>query len=413
MTMGSKNKWSKREAIEKLLSFYATIEFKGGEEDLLKKPWRRVIRNEVDVSAYYEGHELNVALNVLMCNPDVADNYARNAVESYFAEEMILLKYRKEHAVETAIEELVEKFVSILPVEMNVYMKVYGAEVKEIEHVGAFTFVPANKFEALGISGIPEAYIQNIKDKIWENSPHVSVAVKACDANKAKVKAWEEFQWLENAIRLFLGSSFYDFGITSFNFSRVENAIVVQNGGHLKGTSSHLKGAPMPFDLRKMFESNSPIRKMVEILGKDEMLLNPIQRRLRHLVYLGGMAAHETTLAMAYFLGVSALETFFKNDTDRYVSASLAQQIVESVCFLVADEDKRRAVFEEMRPFYKNRSAFAHGGQKDIEQNDVRRVLEYLRIVVLKFLTDPILSKLQSAEEMAELVRTRKFGAKS
>jgi len=129
-------------------------------------------------------------------------------------------------------------------------------------------------------------------------------------------------------------------------------------------------------------------------------------------VYLGGLSVHEKVPEVSYFLGVSAFEALFQKETDKYVNPSIAQQIIESFCYLVADESHRRNVFETMRPFYGKRSAFAHGGKTIVSTGDLDLLRAYLRAAILKLIDDPELSRLKTIDEVAALICDKKFGAK-
>lgn len=288
-------------------------------------------------------------------------------------------------------------------------MPVYGIDVPSggLYSVGDFLFVPCDGYDALNFKTIITA---DIKNRMWGDLPHVAVTVFANDSGKAREKALREFQWLENTVRLFIDSDFYDFGVTSYNFSRVENALVAAKDGHVRGASSQLKGSSHPLSFGHVFDQQKILYKVVSAVGKRSEELTPYQCRIRHAIYLGGLSVHETSLSISYFLGVAALETLFQLDTDKYVSPSIAQQIVEAFCYLVVDEKQRRQTFEEMRSFYKRRSVVAHGGETNLSRRDVLLVRAYLRAAISKLLFDPVLSQIRTPQDMAEHIKNVKFG---
>ena len=402
-------KWSKRDAVESLLSFYQTVEPTADENEMKEKKWRGVYIDGRMVYAFYGEKELTRAVAIFMANNSVADRYKSNAVESRIADCLIEHKIKNSGDPNGAIDGLMAAIVETEPEELSVYMPVYGVDVPSggLYPVGDFLFIPHDGYDALNFKTI---IVTDIKNRMWEDLPHVAVTVWANDPNKAREKALREFQWLENAARLFIDSDFYDFGITSYNFSRVENAFVATKDGLVRGASSQLKGAPHPLRFDRIFDQQKILYKVVSVIGKRPENLTTYQSQIRHAIYLGGLSVHETSLPISYFLGVSALEALFQPDADKYVSPSIAQQIVEAFCYLVVDEKQRRQTFEEMRSFYKRRSAVAHGGVTDLSRKDVLLVRTYLRAAVSKLLFDPVLSQIRTPQDLAEHIKNVKFG---
>lgn len=295
---------------------------------------------------------------------------------------------------------------------MNVYMGIQGVSLSQRMKIGVFEFITAKDYDSLGIKVSPISFESHVKEQIWQGRDHVMVSVEACDSGKAREKAYAEFQWLENAIRFFIDFENCDIGIISFKGSSIENSLVTAANGTMRGTSSSLKGAFFPFPLEKAFAKGSPFYCVIDKLGRKHNDLTEFQKRIRHAVYLGGLSVHETIPEIAYFLCVSAFETLFQKEFDKYVNSSIAQQIVEAFCYLIANESKRREAFEQMRSFYGKRSAIAHGGKTEVTKQEVELVRSYLRVAIIKLLNDPILSNLKTIDDVSALILNKKFGAK-
>lgn len=65
-----------------------------------------------------------------------------------------------------------------------------------------------------------------------------------------------------------------------------------------------------------------------------------------------------------------------------------------------------------MKPFYRKRSAVAHGGRAEVTVEDVQLVRSYLRAAILKMIDDSKLSLFKSIDEVTSLVQELKFGSK-
>ena len=407
---GGMNKNS--EAIRLLMVFYNTIEQNVELTEMPGKTWRSVYIDGDFVTAYYSDAALIEATRCLMRNKTIEDNYTQKALESLIADRLITVFVKEPNEIQTRIDGLLNELLTATSDVMNVYMGIHGVSVEQRVKLGEFEFIPAADYAKIGIKYFNEQMELHVKEKLWQNHDQVMVSVTARDAVKAQEKAYAEFQWLENAARLFVDSDFYDIGITSFNYSSVENSLVTSADGMMRGASSRLKGSPVSLPFTKVFEPDNNLYRVVDKLGCRQNDLTQLQRRIRHAVYLGGLSAHETVPEVAYFLCVSALEALFQSETDKYVNPSIAQQIVEAFCYLIVDEKNRRGVFEQMRTFYGKRSAIAHGGKTIVTIDDARLVRSYLRAAILKFIDDPVLSSLKSLDEVSAIIRDKKFGAK-
>lgn len=400
------------EASKLLSAFYATIEPSVEAAELPGKTWRKVDINGTFVAAFYVMPVLTKAVQCLLKDKRISEKYSQSYLESMIAERLIAVYFKIPEKACEQINYLGSELLNSVPKEMNVYMRIHGLSINMREKIGQYEFVPAGEYEKLNIKCYHQKKESHIKEHIWQNHDHVMVSVSACDSVKAQEKAYSEFQWLENAARLFVDFDFYDVGITSFNSSHVENSLVTDDNGMVIRTSSRVKGSPVPLPFLRIFEKDNNLYRVVNKLGFSISCLTQLQQRIHHAVYLGGLSVHEKVPEVSYFLGVSAFEALFQKETDKYVNPSIAQQIIESFCYLVADESHRRNVFETMRPFYGKRSAFAHGGKTIVSIGDLDLLRAYLRAAILKLIDDPELSRLKTIDEVAALICDKKFGAK-
>ena len=406
--------WNKGEAINLLTAFYETIERTVTDPTTTLKTWRHLWmgKDKEMETVFYAQDALNAAVGSLLQNKVVDDNFTHKALSDLIAERFGNAYITSPATSSEMIGSFVDEIVTKKPEQMHVYMAIHGVSVQQRIQIGEFDFIPSKDYAHLGIKSFSPQMEISIKDNVWQNQDHVMVSVPACEAAKAREKAYAEFQWLESAARLFIDSDFYDIGITSYNYSHVENSLVTAEDGSMRSSSSSLKGSPVPLPFEKVFATGNALYRVVDRLGRKNDELSQYQQKIRHDVYLGGLSVRETEPNVAYFLCVAAMEALFQTDTSKYVSPSIAQQIVEAFCYLIADEKHRRGMFEQMRTFYGKRSAFAHGGMDDVMVEDVQLVRSYLRAAILKMIDDPVLATLRSPDEIAARIRDIKFGEK-
>lgn len=400
----------KENMIDQLLAFYNTIELATPTSGFCGKTIHRV--GLKDEFVCYDANSLDNATQSLLENKGIEDNYSQQALSQLLGDKLATAFSHKPKDIRAWLGNLVSELSNASPETMNVYMGIQGVSISQRMKIGVFEFIPAKDYDSLGIKVSPISFESHVKEQIWQDHDQVMVSVEACDPGKAREKAYAEFQWLENAIRLFVTSERFNVGITSFHFAFVENSLVTTADGAIRGTSSKFKGAHELLSLDSAFALGDIPYRVINKLGRKQQELSPLQKRIRHAVYLGGLAVHETVPEVAYFLYVSALEALFQKETDKYVNPSIAQQIVEAFCYLVADEKRRRLTFEQMRQFYGKRSAVAHGGKAVVSTKDVTLVQVYLQAAILKLIDDPILSTLKTVDEVATLILDKKFGAR-
>lgn len=407
----SNTSWNKTQAIKAMRIFYGTIETSVEDLNVPGRYWRRVTVGSQEVSAFYDKPSLDMVVSALLANAKIADNYLPNALDALVGEGLIAAKLIHKKVFDEVAEALIDQIIRIPSTPKTVYMSFKGLALPEgvRRKVGDFLFVSGDGLELLKLK-CPHPEFQSWYEKLWDKQPHVAVTVRAVDANMAREKAKEEFLWLENAVRLFQDSGMHDFGVTSYNFTYVENAIVTDENGLLAGASSSLKGAPdeIPFD--KALGKDSSLRSVIETLGHAPSELNEVQKKLRQAVYLGGLSVHEQIPEISYFLVVSAFEALFSFSNGPYVSPSISQRILEAICYLVTEPDRRRSTFEFLKKFYEKRSAIVHGGTSEVGKEESRLLRGYLRAAVVKLITDPELSKVTKMDGLSQIILARKFG---
>lgn len=220
-----------------------------------------------------------------------------------------------------------------------------------------------------------------------------------------------QFKWIENAIRFFSYGMMYNAGITNYNAKWTERIIVARKGSDAASLTSSVQGAMVPLPIEGTLRTKEFIR-LVSSLGDSSSQLTEMQKRIRHAVYLCGLSMQTVDLSVGYFLCIAALESLFCKQENPYVSPSISQQMIEAFCFLIVDEDNRRECFDNMRDLYRNRSAVAHGGEKEISVDDIVRARVCLFMAVQKLLMDESLSKIATISDLQSLIKDIKFGAK-
>lgn len=400
----SQKEFSEKNVLEALKALNSTISTSFNFQEIGKQTFYAPL--------YFDTKSLNAVVDLFMSNRHISDNYMPRDVEKIVGSQMVEFHERHEQNFEGITKTLMEKLLNSKPEIMNVFMPVHGVSISAGRKIslGCFTFMAQDVYDALGIVGWSPMVVNLVKETSSDRTPIVMVPVYASEPDKAREKAIEEFQWLENAIRFFMAPDIGDFGIITYSVSRIENSIVTQANGVLRGAKTQLKGFPIQMPLEQLLVEESIPFKIIAALSDTTKVLTEYQKRIRHAMYLGGLAVHETVPSISFFLAVAALEALFQVETDKYVSASIANQILEAFCYLTVDTEHRRAAFEDLKTIYRKRSAIAHGGKTEILEKDARVVRFFLQHAIVKLSTDPELAKIQTAQAMSNLIKDLKFG---
>lgn len=311
--------------------------------------------------------------------------------------------------INARVKDIYEKSFS----EYEICMPIYGASIAKDSciEIGKYSFMHIDYLTKKKYNRIVGADSIGSQSKAWRAECFVGISVCACEQAKAEELALTQFKWVENAVRMFLHSNKFSIGITNYNDRWVERCVVARKGSETAGLSSSLKGPIFPLRLEGIVVAKE-FRRMVSLLGDLDSRLTEMQKRIKHAIYLCGLSTQAIDFSVGYFLCVAALEALFCKQENPYVSPSTSQQIIEAFCYLIVDEDKRRECFDSMRDLYPNRSAFAHGGEKELSEEDVLRIRLYVFVAISKLLTDENLCKIATMSDLQSLIKDIKFGKK-
>ena len=315
--------------------------------------------------------------------------------------------------VKPKVEAFVKDIYEKSPVEYEICMPIYGVSIAKDSciEVGKYSFIHIDYLVRKKFPRIVGVDSDSAKREFWNSECFVCVSVCACEEAKAKELAMAQFKWIENAIRFFSYGMMDNAGIIKYNAKWTEHIIVAIKGSETAGLTSSVQGPIVPLPIEGTLRTKEFIR-IVSLLGDPSSQLTEMQKRIRHAVYLCGLSMQTVDLSVGYFLCISALESLFCKQESPYVSPSISQQMIEAFCYLIVDEDNRRECFDNMREMYRNRSAIAHGGEREMSVDDIVSARVCLFMAIQKLLMDEDLSKIATMSDLQSLVKDIKFGTK-
>ena len=357
---------------------------------------------------------LSKVVDDLMSKHAIGTKWSAKSLLNQIEEVLLEHKASGVEDIKPEIDALVKDIYEKSFVEYEICMPIYGASIAKDSciKIGKYSFMHIDYLTKKKYNRILGADSVGSESKVWRAECFVCTSVCACEQEKAEELALTQFKWVENAIRMFLYSKGTSVGITTYNDRWIMRSIGAIKGSDTAGLSSSLKGPMFPLRLEGILVAKE-FRRMISLLGVPGPQLTEMQRRIKHAIYLCGLSTQAIDFSVGYFLCVAALEALFCKQENPYVSPSTAQQMIEAFCYLIVDEDKRRECFDNMRDLYSNRSAFAHGGEKEISEDDVSHVRIYVFMAINKLLTDENLCEMATLSDLQSLVKDIKFGKRN
>lgn len=158
----------------------------------------------------------------------------------------------------------------------------------------------------------------------------------------------------------------------------------------------------------KSIESNHPGKYWPLV---DSSQLSDLEKRaLRGILWLGKAYSSQRT-EDAFLQCAIALEVALVMNQRDVITPSILYQLAESVAVLLGRNQRERLqIDEEMRKFYRKRSAIVHKGSDEVSRKDCERFLSYARNCLIFLLGDDTYRQLGSLDAIHRHMKEFKFG---
>lgn len=314
------------------------------------------------------------------------------------------------------IKEMVNGIKSEPVQTFNVLYHVYGAEYDNEYplEIGPYTIYNTDIHRKFLLEKHPhskdtldfELDENNISSKVM-----IGVDEKARDSEKAKEKAVVRLRQFEDTIRFMIGDTNknYDVGIFNFNYLKHTKGIILSD--RLCGSTSELSGT-IDNILLHNFPLDAPDHgqdKLWEMLGKENP--NQLEKRIISAIAWAGKALRDEEPARALTQYVFALEALHQfQQKGAMVSPSITYQMSEFAAFILNDSlDGRMEIEKLMKDIYAKRSAIAHGGSHNVDENILHEAYALLKGLIITFTSNEEFQDFKTIEEVGEWVKVQKY----
>lgn len=136
---------------------------------------------------------------------------------------------------------------------------------------------------------------------------------------------------------------------------------------------------------------------------KDDDLLV----RLRTAIDWYASSFKTTSNRESFLFCAIGMEALLSNGTD-----SITKTLSENTAYLIAkkDIDSRKSIYKKMAYLYKHRSGIAHGGNANIEENDLQQIRYYLAYSIITIVRKIQRDEIYSVQDLMNYLENHKFG---
>jgi hypothetical protein len=236
---------------------------------------------------------------------------------------------------------------------------------------------------------------------------YMQVQIKAKDITFAQQLAIIELNKIEHFLRFILHKCgiFNDFGVINYK-NRNEEPIIIKNVSKIKciGTTHSKSSAFVIRD--RLFETDGECA-LHKIFISDSK--NEIEKRLCTAIDWIGQSYFQVDPSVAFVQNCFAIEAILHVD-DSYITKSITAQLSEYIAFILAtDCDSRQKLASYFKKLYGIRSKIAHGTKSNDIENELYKLRELAIDLVLKFVADSNLCKLNSTEQLMKHIETLRY----
>ena len=327
-----------------------------------------------------------------------------------------LIKTYSEKHRKTEIEELLKLFNLLEYKEINIFVKIFNlvTDIGEYD-CGSFIIYDPMYFKQKFNNPFMYSKINDQSTANSDNISHVGLVFK-------NIKLFKEDKEQLNFIILEKISEFINFtGVAlgekesaqklAANFNHIgmeyhllDNDMIEESSSFSSIGSTFLKGN-VKLKTELFFKNHEMLFKL---LSKRDNQLK--QKIYKSVLWLG--KSMQTENVTDSFLQVSvALECLLSRQVEGYlINPSIAYSLSETLAFLVADnKDVRIKIFKELKKLYGLRSSIVHSGKSNINIQQYNDYFELIRIGIYKILDLIENKKVNSIDEIYDIVEQLKF----
>jgi hypothetical protein len=339
----------------------------------------------------------------------------------------------KINPVTSALSNLLKKIEIESPLQTwEVFRPLYGAKFSSSEtlELGCYKVYSISKYQEV-VKMTPRPDFLTVSSPIApQHHLIISVKVDARDKDKANELSCTKFQQFDNIISYMLGSSnnSLDVGVFEYVGGSIEKIFLLSSTGW--HSSSSFNGVLQPVELDGKFPvtfegmDQERFSSMTEHYFKNPQIghewiwevasmSNPtkLQSKLITAIEWVGKAIRDNDNARAFVQVVFAFESIFTfQEKNVLVSPGIANQISESVAFILGTNLEERIVYEKQaKTIYGNRSAIAHGGSSSISDIELDEAINLIKRVILKMTTETKFKSMNSIEEFYKWMQQQKY----
>lgn len=298
----------------------------------------------------------------------------------------------------------------------EVFHPIFGLNINSEKPVcvGNFTFYQFPRDKEIAM----EPYIASLASRkitwwssVFEETPVIlGVKVDAITAKVAQERSELYFYRLTNLFEFLLFEHRKIFRVSVFDRNPIErNAyLIVSNNGEVHRTVS-ITGKRENIGLETLRQLNDDLfEKMANIITKPSKSLSNRERRVLLSIDFCGLAIQNIGKPSGFIHAVTAIEELLSVG-----KSGISQNISDNYAFIMGkDLANRKSLKRDIKRLYKIRSELAHGEKSTVNEVACIDAISRAKELILQFLFDDKLAKIQSNDEFLEYIENMKFADK-
>ena len=349
---------------------------------------------------------------------EIAKTYSRKNFNEQLEELLYKLKSNQQQLKQSHIDELYKRLSNEPLLEYDIIHPVSGINFNSFINYENFmlgNYDNIRKYideKYMDIDANTQNFIARSKGEMKEYASFIVVKTNARDADKARELAYDKMKDIEAVLRFF--ASIYnkelcDIGILDFKSCKVDKSFILTD--ELKQRSSSISGARIELNWSDFHKRcNSYIEPLLKIISKPEKDITDIEKRIILAVNFCSRAIYDRENVVGFLEAMMAIEALLQMNSDALISPSITYQIAEYCSFLLhTTSDGRKNINKVMHKLYKIRSKISHGKTEKFSKEDFEQLWDIAITLILKFLSDEDLKKMQEDSELKEYIDNLRY----
>jgi len=347
-------------------------------------------------------------------NKEIIKNFKKSDFEKSFIDQIVRSYLENGEVKDNEINRFVNDLLAFRKRKFTVITEIFGIKFEHGDDpykIGPFSLYKLTdhrKFLESLFEGRDEHFI--LKDQPF-NEYIIRCEVEAHHSEEANEKAGTEFLRFERICKFILAwfPPQYDIGIFNYRRSQMLKTRIISEDGNGIETFKR-KGIFFPINIKEFLKkvSDFGLEDVWKFLKQKN--ISEMERKLLLAMEWIGRAKNDFSLETKFLDVEIALEVLFGYQKGGLFTAGMGHRIAESIALLIGSTvEKRFEIEKDIKYLLERRGGIVHSGKNNVTEEDFRKLMSYMLLIILYFFNKQRLQKIKNLEELNELLKEMKY----